>query len=165
LHWGHRGTTFGSVNTAATSMMDDVVDLGETSQSPSSQTHIDVETDFGSEFLDHQTLACSAPFPRRGGGRGRLRTSYGRSTSPPSQSQATPLYKVQGPNWTEAEMLVLIAQTHVEWDGRHNSNQPSLAKFVYGTTAWKLVFAGVHGCGGFLGEGCRSNNKQVGWFD
>ena len=39
-------------------------------------------------------------------------------------------------------MLVLIAHKRIEWDGRHNCNQPSLAKFVYGTTAWKLVLAG-----------------------
>jgi len=51
-------------------------------------------------------------------------------------------HKVRGPNWTEAEMFVLIAQKRVEWDSRHNCNQPSLAKFVYGTTAWKLVLAG-----------------------
>jgi hypothetical protein len=39
-------------------------------------------------------------------------------------------------------MLVLIAQKRLEWDGRHNCSQPSLAKFVYGTTAWKIVLAG-----------------------
>jgi hypothetical protein len=38
-------------------------------------------------------------------------------------------------------MLVLIGQKHIEWDGRHNYSQPSLAKFVYGTTTWKLVLA------------------------
>ena len=46
-------------------------------------------------------------------------------------------------------MLVLIAQKRIEWDGRHNSNQPSLAKFVYGTTAWRLVLAGCMGVVGF----------------
>ena len=39
-------------------------------------------------------------------------------------------------------MLVIIGQKQIEWDGRHNCNQPSLAKFIYGTTAWKLVLAG-----------------------
>ena len=39
-------------------------------------------------------------------------------------------------------MLVLKCQKRIEWDGRHNCNQPSLARFVYGTTAWKLVLAG-----------------------
>lgn len=65
-----------------------------------------------------------------------------RSSSGSSQSQTTVSHKVRGPNQTEAEMLVLIAHKRIEWDGRHNCNQPSLAKFVYGTTAWKLVLAG-----------------------
>ena len=39
--------------------------------------------------------------------------------------------------------------TRVEWDGRHNCNQPSLAKFVYGTTAWKLVLVGCMSVVGF----------------
>ena len=46
-------------------------------------------------------------------------------------------------------MLVLIGQKRIEWDGRHNCSQPSLAKFVYGTTAWKLVLAGCMGVVGF----------------
>ena len=46
-------------------------------------------------------------------------------------------------------MLVLIGQKRIEWDGRHNCNQPSLAKFVYGTTASKLVLAGCLGVVGF----------------
>ena len=46
-------------------------------------------------------------------------------------------------------MLVLIGQKHIEWDGRHNCSQPSLAKFVYGTTAWKLVLQGCMSTVGF----------------
>ena len=46
-------------------------------------------------------------------------------------------------------MLVLIGQKKIEWDGRHNCNQPSLAKFVYGTTAWRLVLAGCMSVVGF----------------
>lgn len=46
-------------------------------------------------------------------------------------------------------MLVLIAQKRIEWDGRHNCNQPSLAKFVYGSTAWRLVLAGCMAVVGF----------------
>jgi hypothetical protein len=46
-------------------------------------------------------------------------------------------------------MLVLIGQKRIEWDGRHSCNQPSLAKFVYGTTAWKLVLAGCMSVVGF----------------
>ena len=48
-------------------------------------------------------------------------------------------HKVCGPNWTEAEMFVLIGQKWIEWNGRQNCSQPSLARFVYETTAWKLV--------------------------
>ena len=46
-------------------------------------------------------------------------------------------------------MLVLIGQKRIEWDGRHNCSQPSLAKFVYGTTSWKLVLAGCMAVVGF----------------
>ena len=46
-------------------------------------------------------------------------------------------------------MLVLIGQKRIEWDGRHNCSQPSLAKFVYGTTAWKSVLAGCMAVVGF----------------
>ena len=46
-------------------------------------------------------------------------------------------------------MLVLIGQKRIEWDGRHNSDQHSLARFVYGTTAWRLVLAGCMGVVGF----------------
>ena len=73
----------------------------------------------------------------------------GRSSRVSSQSQVAPTHKVRGPNWTEPEMLVLIEQKRIEWDGRHNSNQPSLAKFVYGTTAWRAVLAGCMGVVGF----------------
>lgn len=54
-------------------------------------------------------------------------------------------------------MLVLIGQKRIEWDGRHNCNQPSLAKFVYGTTAWKLVLAGCMGVVGF----CVRDTDQI----
>ena len=46
-------------------------------------------------------------------------------------------------------MLVLIGQKRIEWDGRHNCSQPSLAKFVYGTTAWKHVLTGCMSVVGF----------------
>jgi hypothetical protein len=39
-------------------------------------------------------------------------------------------------------MLVLVGQKHLEWDDKDNSNQPSLAKCVYGTAAWKLALEG-----------------------
>lgn len=46
-------------------------------------------------------------------------------------------------------MLVLIAQKRIEWDGRHSCSQPALAKFVYGSTAWRLVLAGCMSVVGF----------------
>ena len=108
-----------------------------------------MDVGFGSEFLDNQTPASSTPTVPRQGGYARGGSNTARSSSVPSQSQAAPPHKVQGPNWTEAEMLVIIDQKHIEWDGRHNSNQPSLAKFVYGTTAWKLILAGCMSVVGF----------------
>ena len=125
--------------------MDEVVDLGDTSQCPSSQAHFEEDT----EFLDSQMLGSPGRAASRGGGRGRVTPTSGRSTSAPSQLPATTAHKVRGPNWTEAEMFVLIGQKRIEWDGRHNSGQPSLAKFVYGTTAWKLVLVGCMSVVGF----------------
>ena len=130
-------------------MMDDAVNLGDTSQCPSSQPHVEVDTEFWDEFGDPQTPATQGQLPATGRGRGRIATTSGRCSSAPSSSHATTLHKVRGPNWTEAEMLVLIGQKRIEWDGRHNSNQPSLAKFVYGTTAWKQVLAGCMSVVGF----------------
>ena len=49
-------------------------------------------------------------------------------------------------------MLVLIGQKRIEWDGQHNCSQPSLARFVYGSTAWKLVLAGCMAVVGFRGR-------------
>lgn len=124
--------------------MDDIVDL-ETSHCPSTQLPNDADCNFGPEYLENKTLSSFVPTTARRGGRwGR-----GRSSSGPSQPQATTAHKVQGPNWTEAEMLVLIGQKRIEWDGRHNSNRPSLAKFVYGTVAWRLVLARCMGVLGF----------------
>ena len=129
--------------------MDDFGDLGGSTQCPSSQVPIDLEGDFPSEFLEDPTLVpCPTP-STRGGLQRRGRSGTGRSMSVSSQSQATLPHKVRGPNWTEAEMFILIGQKRIEWDGRHNCNQPSLAKFVYGTTAWKLVLAGCMGVSSF----------------
>jgi hypothetical protein len=123
--------------------MDDVVDL-ETSHCPSTQLPNDADSDFALEFLDTRTLASSPPQTSSAAGR-----RGPRSVSAPCLPQTSAAHKVRGPNWTESEMLVLIAQKRIEWDGRHNSNQPSLAKFVYGTTAWRLVLAGCMGVVGF----------------
>jgi hypothetical protein len=130
-------------------LMEDTVDLGENSQRPSMQVPFEVDCEFGSEYAADQP---PAQFPgaasRESLGAGRA-TGASRASSAPSQSVSALPHKVRGPNWTEAEMLVLIGQKRIEWDGRHNCNQPSLAKFVYGTTAWKLVLAGCMGVVGF----------------
>ena len=62
-------------------------------------------------------------------------------------------------------MIVLIGQKRIEWDGRYNSNQPSFAKFVYGTTAWKLVLAGCISVVAFRIMDPDQITKQMGWFD
>ena len=129
--------------------MEDKVHLGDCTQCPSTQVPTDVDVDVGAEFFDDQVPVSFQPLVGSGNARGRGRPNAGRSSSMSSQQRATPPHKVRGPNWTEAEMLILIGQKRIEWDGRHNCNQPSLAKFVYGTTAWKLVLAGCMSVVGF----------------
>ena len=125
--------------------MDDIVQLGEPSQRPA----IEVDCEFGLDYVDEEVPVSCPAASTRGGSNARATSGTARSFSSPSQSQATHPQKVRGPNWTEAEMLVLIAQKRLEWDGRHNCNQPALAKFVYGATAWKLVLAGCMSVVGF----------------
>ena len=129
--------------------MDDIVHLGESSQFPSTQVRPDADCEFGRDFLDDPLPAAhpqsrGVPVLDASG-----RSASVRSSTCPSQSQSAAPHKVRGPNWTEAEMLVLIGQKRIEWDSRHHCNQPSLARFVYGTTAWKLVLAGCLGVVGF----------------
>lgn len=89
--------------------------------------------------------------------------SNGRSSSAPSQPQGAVPHKARGPNWTESEMLVLIGQKRLEWDGRHNCNRPSLARFVYGSTAWKVVLEGCLSVVGFrLRDADQITNKWDG---
>lgn len=129
--------------------MDDIVDLGDNTHCPSTQVPIEGDNVFPAGFPDDH-IHVSLPVPAtRGGASGQGRASSRRTLPASSQSQAAPTHKVRGPNWTEAEMLVLIGQKRIEWDGRHNCNQPSLAKFVYGTTAWKMVLAGCMSVVGF----------------
>ena len=123
--------------------------MGDNSQVPASVVPAGVDGDWGSEYVDGDVPVSSAPASAGRASRGRGRAAAQRSLPSPSQSQATHPQKVRGPNWTESEMLVLIAQKRIEWDGRHNCNQPALAKFVYGSTAWKLVLAGCMGVVGF----------------
>ena len=129
--------------------MDDIVHLGENADCPSTQLPVDLDFDPRSGMCDEQVPVSVFPPAGRGGLRGVARSSTGRSTPASSQSQAAMSHKVRGPNWTEAEMLVLIGQKRIEWDGRHNCSQPSLSKFVYGTTAWKQVLAGCMSVVGF----------------
>ena len=123
------------------------MDLGGGSQFPCTQLPAEAEGDRRGGTSD-----CRSPISTSfaaGRGRARGRASGTRSLSGPSQSQCSAPHKVRGPNWTEAEMLVLIGEKRTEWDGRHNCSQPALAKFVYGTTAWKLVLAGCMAAVGF----------------
>ena len=130
-------------------MMDEIVHLGESLQCPSTQVPIYTDCEFGSDYADGEAPALVAPTTTTSGLNAPGTSQTARSASGPSQSQAAAPHKVRGPNWTEAEMLVLIGQKRIEWDGKHNCNQPSLAKFVYGTTAWKLVLVGCIGVVGF----------------
>ena len=138
-----------SVNRLHCVAMDDIVHLGENSECPSTQLPLDLDFDPPNGLGDEQVPVSRIPAASRGGLRPSGRSSTRRSTPVSSQSQAALSHKVRGPNWTEAEMLVLIGQKRIEWDGRHMCNQPSLAKFVYGTTAWKLVLAGCMSVVGF----------------
>ena len=132
---------------AITESMEDLADLGVDSLYPSTQVPVELDGEHPAGFPGSQSLPSTPAVVGRGRSKGRA--SATRSLSGPSQSQSALPHKVRGPNWTEAEMLVLIAQKRIEWDGRHNCSQPSLAKFVYGTQAWKLVLAGCMAVVGF----------------
>jgi len=125
------------------------VNLGESSQCPSTQVPVDLDCELGSEFVDQFGSASVAPTAIASVHNAPGTSRSGRSSSGPAQSQSAAPHKVRGPNWTEAEMLVLIGAKRIEWDSRHNCNQPSLAKFVYGTTTWKLVLVGCMSVVGF----------------
>ena len=143
-------------------LMDGIVDLAETSTYPSTQLPTELDSEFQSENADVRDHVETPHVTgvRRGGGRGGV--NAGRSYSAPSQTGTTPPQKVRGPNWTEAEMLVLIGQKRIEWDVRHNCNQPSLSKFVYGTTAWKLI---LQGCMGVVGFRARDTDQITNKWD
>ena len=142
--------------------MEDIVDLGETVECPSTQVLSGVHCDAPEEFFDGDEPGPFTPAAGRRDGRGGGKSRAGRSTTISSQSQGAFAQKVRGPNWTEFEMLVLIGQKWIEWDGRHNSNQPSLAKFVYGTTTWKSVLAG---CMGVVGFRARDTDQIINKWD
>ena len=127
--------------------MEDITDLVGDSHFPSTQVPAEAEGELAGGFVDTDSPIPRTPAAARGRGRGK--SVVARTLPGPSQTQSSVPQKVRGPNWTEAEMLVLIGQKRLEWDGRHNCSQPSLAKFVYGTTAWKLVLAGCMSVVGF----------------
>ena len=129
--------------------MDDIVHLADTSQFTSTQTRNADECEFGIAHVQEQDPTSFRQPASESGMHGPGGSASARSSSCPSQSQGMAPHKVRGPNWTEAEMLVLIGQKRIEWDGRHNCNQPSLSRFVYGTTAWKTVLAGCLDAVGF----------------
>lgn len=103
-------------------LMDDIECLGEGSQCPSTQVPIDLDCELESQFGVTQPPSFLPPSVARGRGHGGRGSNTARSSSTPSHSRGPPPQKVRGPNWTEAEMLVLIAQKRIEWDGRHNCN-------------------------------------------
>ena len=88
--------------------MDDIVHLGENSESPSTQLPVDLDFDPQNGLGEEQVPVSTLPAAPRGGVRVRGRSCTGRSTPASSQSRAAMSHKVRGPNWTEAEMLVLI---------------------------------------------------------
>lgn len=123
-------------------VMEDTVDLGDYSPFPSSQVPHASDVDRVAVGLDTHSPLSTADATASRHGRAAGRACGTRSLSGPSPAHSSLPHKLRGPNWTEAEMLVLIGEKRVEWDGRHNCSQPSLTKFVYGTTAWRLVLAG-----------------------
>ena len=90
--------------------MDDIVCLEENSQCPSTQLPLDTNLDFPNELGGDDVPLSFVPGASRGGLRAGGRSSTPRSTPISSQTQAAASHKVRGPNWTEAEMLVLIGQ-------------------------------------------------------
>ena len=122
--------------------MEEIIDLGDNTHGQFAQLPTDAVCEFEQCFLDTPAPQVPAAGSRRGRGASRGRSSASRALSGQATSETAGPHKLRGPNWTEDEMLVLIGQKRIEWDGRHNCSQPSLAKFVYGTTAWKIVLAG-----------------------
>ena len=133
----------------ANQVMEDTVDLANTSEFPSTQMPHVPDCERGADGMDRDVGLQTAPETELGHGRGRGRTRGTRSLSGPSPSHNSLPHKLRGPNWTESEMMVLIGQKRVEWYGRHNCSQPSFAKFVYGTIAWRLVLQGCMAVPGF----------------
>jgi hypothetical protein len=71
-------------------------------------------------------------------GRGRVGRGGAHNPSQP---------KIRGPNWTEAESLVLIEQKRLENEERQRNRRTE--KFVYGKDAWRKIVAGCNAVPGF----------------
>ena len=95
---------------------------------PNVQLPVGVENEC--ELTEGDTVAAS--------GRGRARRGVG---------QSPPQLKVRGPNWTEAESLVLIEQKGLENEERQKYRRTE--KFVYGRDAWRKIVAGCNAVPGF----------------
>lgn len=108
-------------------LMEDIVDLADTSLFSSTQLPHEADCDREAGGLDMHCPLPTAPTAESRQGRGRGRARGTQSLPGPSPSHNSLPHKLRGPNWTESEMLVLIGQKRVEWDGRHNCGQPSLA--------------------------------------
>ena len=125
-------------------IMDDVVHLGESSECPPTQVPFDVYGDPGSEYVDDQPLLPFGPPTTRGGMHATSVPNSARSSSTHSQSQPAHPRKVCGLNWTDAEMLVLIGQKRIEWDGRHNCNHRLLPSSYmaprHGNWCWPVAW-------------------------
>jgi hypothetical protein len=100
--------------------MDDIVRLEENSQCPSTQLPLDTDFKFPNELGEDEVPISFVPGASRGGLRAGGKSNTPRSTPISSQTQAAASHKVRGPNWTEVEMLVLIGQKRIEWDGKHS---------------------------------------------
>ena len=86
--------------------LEDIADLGVDFLYPSTQVPVEADVEHVVGFPDSQSLL--SPGVVAGRRRPRGRACGTRSLSGPSASQCSLPHKVRGPNWIEAEMLVLI---------------------------------------------------------
>lgn len=84
------------------------MDLGDSSHFLSTQVSVEADCDRGTRVLDTQSPLSTTCAAGRRPGRAGGRACATRSLSGPSQSHSSLPHKLRGPNWTEAELLVLI---------------------------------------------------------
>lgn len=130
-------------------MMEAIWDFNSDANFPSTQVpcidNFDTHVGLGGDDI----LVVNAPATSWGSKSRGEHAIRRRSTSVANTSQYLLGHKPWSPNWTKDEMLVLVGQKHLEWDDKDNSNQPSLAQFVYGTAAWKSGVGGLHAHNGY----------------